>query len=109
MPSEYFYRALGDRYCLAIDPLSRDNEMMFGGSLLRQYMFVFDVENKKLGYVRAKCSDDPNMIMNDDEIYAVNNADKHNDECYDCIVNRFTDYLFLNIIIFCVVICKSTS
>jgi hypothetical protein len=82
-PSEYFYRKANYIYCLAIDPLSSTNEMIFGGSLIRQTMFVFDITNKKVGYVRAQCSKDENMILSDEEIYAVNQANKDDSECYN--------------------------
>ena len=37
--------------------------MIIGGSMMRQNNFIFDLEAKRLGVVRAKCSEDPNMII----------------------------------------------
>lgn len=31
-----------------------------GGTLLRQNNFIFDIEDNKIGFARAKCNDDPN-------------------------------------------------
>lgn len=61
-PSEYFYEERPNLYCLAIDPYGSQTEMIIGGSMMRQNNFIFDLEEKKLGVVRAKCSEDENMI-----------------------------------------------
>jgi hypothetical protein len=61
-PSEYLYRDRSDRYC------SRANEVLMGGSFMRQNAFLFDVEAGRLGFARARCNDDPNMIKNETEM-----------------------------------------
>ena len=67
-PSEYLYRDRKDRYCMAIERFSRANEVLMGGSLMRQNAFLFDVEAGRLGFARARCNDDPNMITNETEM-----------------------------------------
>jgi len=67
-PSEYLYRDRSDRYCMAIERFSRANEVLMGGSLMRQNAFLFDVEAGRLGFARARCNDDPNMITNETEM-----------------------------------------
>mmetsp|Transcript_17053 Transcript_17053/g.22969 ORF Transcript_17053/g.22969 Transcript_17053/m.22969 type:complete len:83 (+) Transcript_17053:1090-1338(+) len=42
-PSEYLYREKAGRYCVAID-LQNGNEMIIGGSIMRQHNFVFDLD-----------------------------------------------------------------
>lgn len=34
---------------------------------MRQYDYVFDIDNKKIGVGRAKCSNDPNMIISEQD------------------------------------------
>lgn len=68
-PSEYFYEDRTEVYCVAIDPYSTDSRMVIGGSMMRQSMYVFDITNRKVGVTRARCSDDPNMYVYDDEQY----------------------------------------
>ena len=34
---------------------------------MRQYDYVFDIDNKKIGVGRAKCSNDPNMILSEQD------------------------------------------
>jgi hypothetical protein len=67
-PSEYLFRDRADRYCLAVERFSRPNEVLLGGSFMRQTAFVFDVEQRRLGWARARCNDDPNMVLNEDEL-----------------------------------------
>jgi hypothetical protein len=43
-PSEYLYRDRDDRYCLAAERSSRSNEVLLGGTFMRQQAFVFDTE-----------------------------------------------------------------
>lgn len=67
-PSEYLFRDRADRYCLAVERFSRPNEVLLGGSFMRQNAFVFDVESRRLGWARARCNDDPNMIKDEEEL-----------------------------------------
>ena len=89
---------------MSIDPYASNNEMIIGGSLMRQNMFIFDIENKKLGFSRAKWSDDPDMISTDAEIYLVNNAKIDDNEWYDCVMNALSDqpmyYILIGLVIF---------
>lgn len=66
-PSEYLYREKSDRYCVAVD-VSEQGYLTFGGTLMRQHMFAFDIENNRLGIARASCSDDPNQIFTEQEL-----------------------------------------
>ena len=34
---------------------------------MRQYNYIFNVEDKTIGIARTKCSDDKNMVPNSDE------------------------------------------
>ena len=68
-PSEYFYQASPNLFCLAVDPFGNDSRMVIGGSFMRQNMFIFDIANNKVGVVRSRCSDDPNMYVYDDPKY----------------------------------------
>jgi len=43
-PSEYLYLEKKGRYCVAID-IQPGNEMIIGGTLMRQHNFIFDVDN----------------------------------------------------------------
>jgi len=62
-PSEYFYREHdGKKYCLGVD-VQRENEILLGGTFLRQHIATFDVEHMKVGFARASCSDDPYQVM----------------------------------------------
>ena len=44
-PSEYFYHVHAERYCIALDVSDSKDEMMIGGTLMRQHNFIFDVDN----------------------------------------------------------------
>ena len=68
-PSEYFYRTGTTEYWLAIDPFGGGSQMIIGGSMMRQNMYIFDIEKNKVGTVRAKWSQDPNMFVYDDPKY----------------------------------------
>lgn len=68
-PSEYFYKNSTNKYCLAIDPYGGGSRMIIGGSMMRQYLFLFDMEKNTVGTVRSRCSNDPNMFVYDDSKY----------------------------------------
>mmetsp|Transcript_5375 Transcript_5375/g.6117 ORF Transcript_5375/g.6117 Transcript_5375/m.6117 type:complete len:104 (-) Transcript_5375:270-581(-) len=78
--SEYFYESGKHTYCLAVDPYGGGNEILIGASAMKQNMIIFDVGNEKLGFSRANCSQDINMILSESEVYAVNKAIKIEDE-----------------------------
>jgi Xylanase inhibitor C-terminal len=67
-PSEYLYRDSDNKYCMAIEKFNRPGEILMGGSFMRQNNFIFDLENNKMGVSRARCNDDPNMILNEQEM-----------------------------------------
>jgi hypothetical protein len=54
-PSEYLYRKVSDKYCIAAEQQNGD-EIMIGGTLLRQHNFVFDIDNSRVGIAHAVCS-----------------------------------------------------
>lgn len=43
-PSEYLYREKANKYCMGIERFSRPNEILLGGTFMRQNAFIFDVE-----------------------------------------------------------------
>lgn len=59
-PSEYLYREKTNQYCLAAESSARSNEVMMGGTLLRQNNMIFDIDNNLVGIARAQCNEDPN-------------------------------------------------
>ena len=59
-PSEYLIRQ-DNRYCVAVDK-QYSNEVMLGGTILRQHNLIFDIEKGQLGVVQATCSPDPLQI-----------------------------------------------
>jgi hypothetical protein len=59
-PSEYLYREKEDQYCFAAEKYTRNNEIMLGGTFLRQNNFIFNVDTNEVGYARAQCNDDLN-------------------------------------------------
>ena len=67
-PSEYLFRDKGNKYCMAIEKFSRPGEVLLGGTFMRQNNFIFDVDNNKIGMARARCNNDPYMILSDDEM-----------------------------------------
>lgn len=67
-PSEYFFVEKPGVHCLAIDPFGSSNEMIIGGSMMRQNNFIFDIETKRVGIVWSRCSEDPNMIIGHHEM-----------------------------------------
>ena len=99
LASEYFYKDSSNDFWVSIDPYASNNEMIIGGSLMRQNMFVFDVENRKLGFARAKWSDDPDMIASDSEIYLVNNAKIDDKEWHEWVTNYLSDQPMFYILI----------
>lgn len=67
-PSEYLYKYNdGQKYCLTADTTRNAHEILFGSTLMRQYDYVFDIDNKKIGVGRARCSHDPNMILSEQD------------------------------------------
>jgi len=69
-PSEYFYEETHNLYCLTVDPFGSSGSMVIGGSMMRQSMYIFDLEGRQLGIVRAHWSEDPFMSTYDDPQYA---------------------------------------
>jgi len=45
---------------MALEKFSRPNEILMGGTFMRQNNFIFDVEQNKVGVVRASCNSDIN-------------------------------------------------
>ena len=66
-PSEYLYRDTKTQYCVALD-VTNSREIMMGGTFMRQHNIYFDVENSKVGFARATCSEDVNQVMNEQEL-----------------------------------------
>jgi len=54
-PKDYFYRASDTKACLGMNNYTF-NHITFGSNLMRNYDFIFDGENNRIGYVRADCS-----------------------------------------------------
>jgi hypothetical protein len=65
-PSEYFYLGGSNKYCFAAEKQS-GNQLLIGTTQMRQYNYIFDVDNKTIGLARTKCSEDKNMITHSDE------------------------------------------
>lgn len=56
-PSEYLYRdQSGSMYCLAADKSKDPEQVLFGSTLMRQHQYIFDVDQGRIGIVRANCS-----------------------------------------------------
>ena len=66
-PSEYLYREKEGRYCVALD-IQNGDELIIGGTLMRQHNFVFDIDNQRMGVARATCSYDPNQVKTEQEL-----------------------------------------
>ena len=63
-PSEYLYREpSGEMYCLAADKNYDPNQVLFGSTLMRQYQYIFDLQNERIGISRASCSQDKDIIL----------------------------------------------
>ena len=45
---------------MAFEKFGRSNEILLGGTFMRQNNFVFDIENNRVGVVRAACNMDVN-------------------------------------------------
>ena len=45
---------------MALETFPRSNEILMGGTFMRQNNFIFDVETNKIGVARAACNEDPN-------------------------------------------------
>jgi hypothetical protein len=58
-----------NRFCLAIERFDRPNEILLGGTFMRQNNIIFDVSRKRIGMARAACSSDPNQILNVEEMF----------------------------------------
>jgi hypothetical protein len=56
---------------MAIEKFGRSNEILMGGTFMRQNNFIFDVEKNKIGFVRAACNVDPNQIKDEQEMITV--------------------------------------
>ena len=67
-PSEYMYRARNNLYCLALEKFNRPNEILLGGTFMRQNNIIFDIAKKKIGMARATCSSDPALVLDQDEM-----------------------------------------
>ncbi|CAI2368737.1 unnamed protein product [Moneuplotes crassus] len=53
-PNDYFYRKNPTTFCLAIEPFASDEtKVVLGASFLRNNLAIFDIENKRIGIVRA--------------------------------------------------------
>mmetsp|Transcript_41864 Transcript_41864/g.64065 ORF Transcript_41864/g.64065 Transcript_41864/m.64065 type:complete len:102 (-) Transcript_41864:574-879(-) len=53
--------------CVAADKHDRHTEIMFGSTLMRQHNFIFDVQSKKIGIARARCSDEEEFIISEQD------------------------------------------
>lgn len=62
-PSEYLYRHNLDTYCIAAEPYYKSNQILMGGTFMRQHNFIFDIDNMKLGLQHSQCHPDRNQIM----------------------------------------------
>jgi Xylanase inhibitor C-terminal len=67
-PSEYMYRSKSSEYCLAIEKFNRANEILMGGTFMRQNNIIFDNEHDLLGFARASCNQDPAQIADSSEM-----------------------------------------
>lgn len=56
------FRTKANEYCLALEKFPRANEILLGGTFLRQNNYIFDIENSRIGVARASCNTDPNQI-----------------------------------------------
>jgi hypothetical protein len=53
---------------MAAEKSYRANEIMIGGTMMRQYNFIFDIDTNRLGIARASCNDDPNEVLYEQEM-----------------------------------------
>ena len=54
---------------MALD-VTGSKEIMMGGTFMRQHNIVFDVEDGKVGFARASCSEDLNQVRDEGELIA---------------------------------------
>ena len=66
-PSEYFYRLNAQQYCVAAER-SWNEEVMMGGTLIRQHNLIFDIENNRLGIAHSSCSADSNQVKSESQL-----------------------------------------
>ncbi|CDW82204.1 aspartic protease pm5 [Stylonychia lemnae] len=66
-PSEYLYREQGNLYCMAVQS-SKRNQLLLGGTFMRQQNFIFDIENNRVGVARAQCNNDLNQVKSEEEL-----------------------------------------
>ena len=73
-PKDYFYRANDTKACLGINNHSFSH-ITFGSNLMRNYDFIFDNENKRIGFIKADCSQiiTNNNNMNNNSNININN------------------------------------
>ena len=95
-PNDYLYKKRDGLYCLAIDPLSNDeSKMILGASFMRQNLIIFDLEQNKIGFVRAIvdncveysgnkefCQVDQSMIKSEQEVIDFNSTPQSKDFAY---------------------------
>ena len=46
-----------------MEKFPRANEILLGGTFLRQNNIIFDIEQDRVGVARARCNSDPNQIQ----------------------------------------------
>ena len=63
-PSEYLYREHEEQYCVAAD-IQNGDQIMFGGTLMRQHAVIVDVGQNRVGFVAATCAVDPDQIKSE--------------------------------------------
>jgi hypothetical protein len=62
------FRTKPSEYCLALEKFTRPNEILLGGTFMRQNNIIFDIEHELLGFARASCNSDPNQIIDSQEM-----------------------------------------
>jgi hypothetical protein len=53
---------------MGIEKFGRSNEILMGGTFMRQNNFIFDVDQNRVGFVRAACNKDANQIKDEQEM-----------------------------------------
>ena len=56
-------------WCLAADKGSNTRQILMGTTWMRENAFIFDVDRRRLGYARSKCSGYPAMIQSEKEYF----------------------------------------
>ena len=56
-------------YCMAFEKYSRTDEILLGGTFMRQNNFIFDIDNNRVGIARATCNDDANQVKDEVELF----------------------------------------